>query len=70
MFEKVKSAVLYGSTAAVSVGLSAAPALASDNWYDSISVDTTAVTTIFGGIAGALATLWGIRKVISLLNKS
>ena len=70
MFRKLKSGIAGVSAGAVSVGLSAAPALATDNWYDSISVDTTAVTTIFGGIAGALATIWGIRKVISLLNKS
>jgi hypothetical protein len=49
--------------------LSSAPALAS-SWADSISVDVSPVTTVFGSIAGALATIWAVRKVIALLNKS
>ena len=71
MFEKLKSYAMTGAATVSAVGLSAAPALAeSSNWYDSISVETTPVTTIFGGIAAALATIWAVRKVISLLNKS
>ena len=71
MMEKLKT-VGYGFAGSVAtVGMSAMPALAeSTSWYEGISVDTTAVTTIFGSIAGALATIWGIRKVIGLINKS
>ena len=70
MFEKVKSYAMTGAATVSAVGLSAAPALAESNWYDGISVDTSSVTTVFGTIAGALATIWAVRKVISLLNKS
>ena len=36
----------------------------------SFSVDQTAVTTVFGSIASALAVIWAVRKVIGLINKS
>ena len=57
-----------GFAAASLTALSSAPALAT--WADSISVDVGPVTTVFGSIAGALATIWAVRKVIALLNKS
>ena len=51
----------------------AGPALASLNataLNEDVSVSAGPVTTVFTGIAAGLAVIWGVRKVISLLNKS
>lgn len=47
-----------------------APALASaSNWYD-ITLSTSPVTTAAGVVITALASVWAIRKVIKLVNRS
>ena len=59
-------------TVGVSVVTSAGPALANSTAIptDKAQVDAGPVTTVFGAIAGGLATIWAVRKVIKLLNKS
>ena len=35
-----------------------------------VTLDTATVTTLAGTVATALGVLWGIRKVIKLINRS
>jgi hypothetical protein len=65
----------YIASLFVAVFLMSLPALATANGTNGldvsgINVDTTPVTTVFIGIAGSLATLWAVRKVINMINKS
>lgn len=55
---------------AVVGSLIAAPAFATGNWYDGVTLSTTPVTTVAGVVVGALAAMWAIRKVIKLMNRS
>jgi hypothetical protein len=67
MFKKFGSAIAAGF---VGVVATAGSAMADPSWYDSISVSADPATTVFAGIAGALATIWAVRKVINMINKS
>lgn len=66
-FGRKMKAVGYG---VAGLAASASSALASSNWYDGITVDTSAVTAVAGIVAVGLAATWGIRKVIKLINRS
>lgn len=65
-YNKVKRAVIGVAGSVVA----ASPALATTNWYDEVTLDTTAVTTIAGVVLGALAVIWTIRKAVKLTNRS
>jgi hypothetical protein len=67
MIRKLTQASVFGTAL-----LSAAPVLANSTAIptDQAQVDPGPVTTVFGTIAAGLATIWAVRKVIKLLNKS
>ena len=57
--------------ACMAVLFSVGPAIANSTIpTDAASVDAGPVTTVFAAIAGGIATIWAVRKVIKLLNKS
>jgi hypothetical protein len=60
----------YLVLAALFMGLMASPAFAEPAWYEGVTLDTTAVTTIAGSVLTALAVIWAIRKAIKLTNRS
>lgn len=65
-YDKVKGAAIGVAGSVVA----ASPALATTNWYDEVTLDTTAVTTIAGTVLSALAVIWTIRKAVKLTNRS
>lgn len=60
--------VVYGLIGSL---VAAVPAFAEPaEWYEGVTLDTTAVTTIAGSVLTALAVIWAIRKAIKLTNRS
>lgn len=56
--------------AVVMAFVTATSALAESNWYDGVTVDTSAVLAIAGIIVVAIGGIWGVKKVIKLMNRS
>lgn len=51
-------------------GIAAVPAFAQPAWYEGVTFDTTAVTTLAGLALTALGVIWAVRKGIKLMNRS
>ena len=63
--------IVYATAACSALVLSAVPAMANSTIpTGNATPSTDGVTAVFGSIAAGLALIWGVRKVISLLNKS
>jgi len=63
---KIK-AVIFGIAV---MFMSAIPAFASTQWYETVTLDTTAITAIAANVLAALAVIWTIRKAVKLTNSS
>lgn len=64
MFKRIGSAVLVGS----GMILSAVPAFAMD--WTGISLDTSDMNSAYALVVPGLIVIWGIRKVIKVINRS
>ena len=51
--------------------MSALPTLAlADDFASNVQVDTTPIFTLAGIVLAALGSIWAVRKVIKLMNRS
>ena len=66
MFNKMK-VVAIGLAGSI---VAAVPAFATPAWYDGVTLDTTAVTTLAALAMTALGVIWAVRKGVKLINRS